>query len=322
MPPPKRSLLNTSELSILEIEALFDLADVFAARGREHGPFYDASAGSAPPRGSRLVACLFFEPRTRKRLSFQTAAHRLGWGEIAIEAGANSSLIKGETLTDTVLNVAAMGPDLLVVRYGHSQELDWLLPTLSTSVINAGSGVQAHPTQALLDAYTIRRERGQIKDERVLIAGDVAHSRVARSNFELLPRLGAEVAMFGPQSFLPPSDHFPHVKRFTRLEEGLEWATVAMGLRIQLERHKAVELDLQSFDDYHRKFGFSSARLEKFRCDGILMHPGPINHGVEFAADAGLDSRSRVLAQVTNGVLVRAALMSFVLEGSTPRTAA
>lgn len=309
MPPSVRTLLDTRALSPSAVHDLFRIADRLAIRfGAGTGTTGQDASPIAP--GSRLVACLFFEPSTRTRLSFQTAALRLGWGEMAIEAGSNSSLIKGETLTDTVLNVVSMGPDLLVVRYGVSDELDRLLPTLGIPVINAGSGTESHPTQALLDAYTIRGERGRIEGERVLIAGDVAHSRVARSNFELLPRLGAEVAMVGPGSFLPPEGEFPGVRRFASLEEGLDWATVAMGLRIQLERHKAAELNLSSFDDYHRRYGFDRARLSRFRSDGILLHPGPINHGVEFAADAVKDPRSRVLKQVANGVLVRAALMS------------
>lgn len=309
MPPSVRTLLDTRELSPSAVDDLFRIADRLSTR---FGPGAIAAERDASSlvQGSRIVACLFFEPSTRTRLSFQTAALRLGWGEMAIEAGSNSSLIKGETLTDTVLNVVSMGPDLLVVRYGVSDELDRLLPTLGIPVINAGSGTESHPTQALLDAYTIRGERGRIEGERVLIAGDVAHSRVARSNFELLPRLGAEVAMVGPGSFLPPEGEFPGVRRFASLEEGLDWATVAMGLRIQLERHKAAELNLASFDDYHKRYGFDRVRLSRFRSDGILLHPGPINHGVEFAADAVKDPRSRVLKQVANGVLVRAALMT------------
>ena len=307
-----RSLLDTNQLSLTDIQSIFELADDFSAQKMSGSSFHDASG--LPQRGTRLVACLFFEPSTRTRLSFQIAALRLGWSEIAIEAGSSSSLIKGETLTDTVLNIASMGPDLLVVRYGTSIELDQLLPTLSVPVINGGSGVQAHPTQALLDAYTIRRERGQIAGERILISGDVEHSRVARSNFELLPRLGAEVAMCGPSLFLPPDGQFPHVRRFGSLDEGLDWATVAMGLRIQLERHTMSELNVKSLDEYRQKYGFDAARLRRLRSDGILMHPGPINHGVEFAADAASDPRSRVLAQVTNGVLIRAALMSWLMR--------
>ena len=304
----RRSLLDTSDLNLDQIKSIFDLADSFAGRAKAGEAFLDP----VPPRGSRLVACLFFEPSTRTRLSFQTAAQRLGWGEFAIEAGSSSSLIKGETLTDTVLNVCAMGPNVLVVRYGQSEELDRALATSPVPVVNAGSGARSHPTQALLDAYTIRRERGQINGERVLIVGDVAHSRVARSNFELLPRLGAEVAMCGPAEFLPDAAEYPKLRRFDRIEEGLKWATVAMGLRIQFERHLGAELRLGSFDEYHRRYGFDRARLQRFRADGILMHPGPINHGVEFAAEAVADARSRVLAQVTNGVLVRAALIAAI----------
>jgi len=235
-----------------------------------------------------------------------------------MELSTGSSLSKGETAVDTVLNVAAMKPDVLVVRYGLSRELDELLPTLEIPVINAGSGTLAHPTQALLDAYTIEREMGSVEGKRVLIVGDIRHSRVARSNFDVLAKLGAKIGVCGPESLLPDADgDMPSGTRvFTNLDEAVGWCDVYMGLRIQLERHNASDLQLESLEDYHRHFGLNRDRLKKLGSGALIMHPGPINHGVEFAAEVVDDSRSRVLKQVTNGVLIRAALLSMTLESA------
>jgi aspartate carbamoyltransferase catalytic subunit len=191
-------------------------------------------------------------------------------------------------------------------------------------VINAGSGAMAHPTQGLLDAYTIMKERGQVRGERVLIVGDILHSRVARSNFDVLAKLGAEVAVCGPRDFLPAPEQIPGIRIFTDLDEGLRWATVCMGLRIQLERHggseqcpSAAVLEKTEIKErlasYHQSYGITRARLQSLLPGGILMHPGPINHGVEFSSDVLHDPRSRVLEQVTNGVLIRAALLARTL---------
>jgi aspartate carbamoyltransferase catalytic subunit len=223
-----------------------------------------------------------------------------------------SSLSKGETHGDTVLNIAAMDPDVMIVRYGRSPELDTLLPTLGMPVLNAGSGASAHPTQALLDAYTITRERRNIAGERVLIVGDIRHSRVARSNFDVLKKLGAEVAVCGPDRLLPTED-IEGIQVFHDLDEATRWCSIYMGLRIQLERHEAHQLNLESQDDYHHHFGLTKERLKILAKDAMIMHPGPINHGVEFCLDVMRDPRCRVLEQVTNGVLIRGALLARIL---------
>jgi aspartate carbamoyltransferase catalytic subunit len=312
------SLLDTRTLSKEDILSIFRTADQLEAISRVHGNFFDPSK----PPSSKVIALMFFEPSTRTRMSFQMATYRLGFKALAIEPSA-SSLTKGETFEDTILNVAAMKPDAMVVRYGRSLELDQLLPNLSMPVINAGSGTLAHPTQSLLDAYTIARELGQdgslsgsFKDQRVLVVGDIRHSRVARSNFDVLSKLGADIGVCGPESFLPEraeSDALG-LKRFSQLDEAVEWASVYMGLRIQLERHSQVderESRLEAYrDDYHAQFGLNEARLKKLSKNAIIMHPGPINHGVEFADSVVKDSRSRVMKQVENGVLIRAALLS------------
>lgn len=268
-----------------------------------------------------VVCCLFFEPSTRTRMSFQIASYRLGYQvltmELASGPGAGSSLAKGESLSDTVLNFAAMKPDVLVVRYGQSQDLDELLPKIEgrfgIPVINAGSGTMAHPTQGLLDAYTLRKEWGSLDGKKVLIFGDVRHSRVARSNFDVLSKLGAVVGACGPESMMPSIEQMPGVKVFASLDEALPWADAVMGLRIQLERHDAKTLDLHSMSEYHARYGLTGERLKSLKSSALILHPGPINHGVEFSPEITRDPRSRVLDQVGHGVHVRAALLALVL---------
>lgn len=309
MPAELRSLLDTRPLKSQDIFSLFRLADQFRRNGEKHGFFYTPSAQPSP--GAKMVALLFFEPSTRTRLSFQAASSRLGLSVLTMES-SSSSVTKGESLTDTVLNVLAMGPDALILRYGLSLELDQLLPTLGVPVINAGSGTLAHPTQALLDAYTIHREFGAVEGQRILIVGDILHSRVARSNFDVLKKLGAEVAICGPENLIPETKDLVGIEAFRDLDEGLRWATVCMGLRIQFERHDQGEIR-DRIAEYHRSYGITRARLQSLTPEGILMHPGPINHGVEFSVDVLQDPRNRVLEQVTNGVLIRAAILARTL---------
>lgn len=310
MPSSYPSLLDTKTLRADDIFSLFRLADRFRRRSDEHGFFY--KPGTSPPPGSKIVSLLFFEASTRTRMSFQQAAYRLGLPVLTMES-SSSSVTKGETLTDTVLNVLAMKPDCLVIRYGESAELDTLLPELPIPVINAGNGTHAHPTQGLLDAYTILKERGQIEGEKVLIVGDLRHSRVARSNFDVLSKLGALIGVCGPDDLLPTAEEMPGARIFRDLEEGMRWATVCMGLRIQFERHAQDDVR-ERVAEYHRLYGISRVRLQSLVPAGILMHPGPINHGVEFSSDVLQDPRSRVLAQVSNGVLLRAALLARLLD--------
>ena len=324
MPLLGRSLLDTRVLSAKEIEEIFLKADSLSDSHATSQSGFRASSEGAPVSARSktvrarkpVVCCLFFEPSTRTRMSFQMAAYRLGLEVLTMELSAGSSLSKGETMTDTVLNFAAMKPDIFVIRYGISRELDALLPTLEIPVLNGGSGSLAHPTQGLLDAYTLRQEWGSVAGKKVLIFGDVLHSRVARSNFDVLSKLNAEIGVVGPENMLPSSDGVFEtfgIRKFASLDEALPWADACMGLRIQLERHEAKELDLKSMGDYHAKYGLTTARLKRLRSDAIVLHPGPVNYGVEFAHDVLNDTRSRILKQVTNGVLVRAALLSMIL---------
>lgn len=318
MPFLNSSLFDTSALTEIDLLSLFSEADRLKRLSDQHGGFVDPRRKEH--HRPKVVCCLFFEPSTRTRMSFQMASYRLGHQVLTMELNSGSSLSKGETYGDTVLNVAAMKPDAMVIRYGRSTELDELLPRLPLPVINAGNGTMAHPTQALLDAYTIHSELGSARGQRVLIVGDIAHSRVARSNFDVLKKLGAEVAVCGPASLLPEPEQTPGIRTFQDLDEAISWATVYMGLRIQLERHDASDLDLKSMEDYHSHFGLNQARLQRLAKGAIIMHPGPINHGVEFSADVMKDSRNRVLSQVTNGVLMRAALLSKILGDSPAET--
>lgn len=316
MPILGRSLLDTRTLNRNDIDEIFLRADALAPFVH---PANQELRKSPLVMRQPVVCCLFFEPSTRTRMSFQMAAYRLGCQVLTMELSAGSSLSKGETLTDTVLNFAAMRPDLLVVRYGNSHELDELLPTLDIPVINAGSGTLAHPTQGLLDAYTLRSEWETCSGKKVLIFGDVLHSRVARSGFDVLTKLGATIGVTGPERMMPQGPLRESLQRdyklqfFESLEEGLPWADAVMGLRVQLERHEAKELDLEFTSDYHDRYGLNERRLDLMKPGAVILHPGPINHGVEFAPGVVRNARSRVLSQVTNGVIVRAALLDLIL---------
>ncbi len=299
---PSRSLIDTQNLSAPQIESLFHLADKFSKNFEKHRVFFS-------PKEKKIACCVFFEPSTRTRMSFQIAAERLGMSVVVMES-SSSSLVKGESLVDTILNLNAMNADALIVRYGLSPELDELLPKLSVSVINAGSGIRAHPTQALLDAFTIQKEKTSVKGQRVVIIGDIRHSRVARSNYDVLTKLGAELAFCGPEHFLPSSSEFPNVHHFSKLDEALDWCTVCIGLRIQLERHDAADLNAFSVDEYHSQYGLNARSLKVLKDDALILHPGPINVGVEFSKDVFKDSRNRILTQVSNGVLIRAAVLA------------
>jgi aspartate carbamoyltransferase catalytic subunit len=260
-------------------------------------------------QGERL-ALLFFEPSTRTRMSFESAAYRCGLGPLVFDGGPNTSLEKGETAEDSILNIAAMEPRALVIRCGDSVPLARIASELEIPVINAGWGVQGHPTQALLDAVTMKRAFPELEGKKVLILGDVRHSRVAASHFELLPTLGVKVAVCGPEEFLVSK---PGVEVFKSLKQALQWADVAMTLRVQFERH--IDANKLSSEDYRKHFGLNAESLRYFSPAGIIMHPGPINRGIEMESDVLNDSRCKVLEQVRTGVFVREALIRQIFEG-------
>lgn len=288
-----KSILDLSSLEKSKIEFLFSLADKMAG----------ADGATLDFEGfGKTGALLFFEASTRTRLSFQTACARLGIYPLLLDGSSGSSLEKGETLEDTVLNVDAMKPSFLIIRCGDDLDLADLAGKVKSPILNAGWGKRGHPTQALLDAYTIHKNLGTCQGQRVLIVGDVRHSRVAASHFELATKLGYEVALCGPPEFLPTATN---QKVFLSLDEGLEWATVAMALRVQLERHT----HQYSLVDYRQKFGFTQSNLKKLSPQALIMHPGPINQGVELDSEVLKDSRCQVLDQVSNGVLIRQSLI-------------
>ncbi|WP_374029735.1 aspartate carbamoyltransferase catalytic subunit [Bdellovibrio bacteriovorus] len=295
-----KSLLNLSSIEKNKIDFLFSVADDIAAKkSLDYEGF------------GKTGALLFFEASTRTRLSFETACARLGIYSLLIEGKAGTSLEKGETLEDTVLNVAAMNPEFLVIRCGDGLDLASLSAKVKMPILNAGWGKRGHPTQALLDAYTIRKHLGKCEGQRVLIVGDVRHSRVAASHFELAKKLGYEVALCGPQGFLPET---ADMKIFSSLQEGLSWATVAMALRVQLERHE----HQVSLADYRDKYGFTKKNLAALAPQSLILHPGPINQGTELDAEILQDPRCQVLDQVSNGVLIRQSLIyTTVTEGKS-----
>lgn len=263
-------------------------------------------------RKNLLAALLFFEPSTRTRLSFQTACLRLGIRPFLLDSPSSSSLSKGERIIDTFENISMMDPDLIVLRHGEISSMEDSVNSSPVPVVNAGSGTNSHPTQALLDAFTIQERRGKITDEKILIVGDVAHSRVANSNLKLLKKLGAEVAICSPETMLPQDRVWDGTRKFIDLKEAISWATVCMGLRLQLERHKNDTLGL-SLAAYRDKFRIDKKNLKGLVDDGLILHPGPFVSGVDFTAGVLEDPRCAVREQVRNGVYVRAALLTMIL---------
>ena len=267
-------------------------------------------------RGMTIVN-LFFEPSTRTRVSFEFAEKRLSADTVNISS-SGSSVVKGETLVDSARNLEAMRIDMVVMRHGSSGAAKFLAERIPSIVINAGDGSHEHPTQALLDMLTIRDHLGRIEGLKVCMVGDILHSRVARSNIYGLVKLGAEVAVCGPKTLLPMRISDLGVTVFQRIEEAIEWADVLNVLRVQLERMEGGYLP--SLREYNRVWGVSQARLNQAPKDLLIMHPGPMNRGVEIDSDVADGPHSVILQQVTNGVAVRMAVL-YLLAGGEPDTA-
>jgi len=259
-----------------------------------------------PTLRGKTVINLFFEASTRTRTSFELAGKRLS-ADVVNLGGSSSSTSKGESLRDTVATLDAMHADVIVIRHSASGAAHYVSSRTRSAVVNAGDGMHEHPTQALLDAFTIRAQKGRIEGLRVAICGDIAHSRVARSNALLLPLLGAEVRLAAPRTLLPPRAEALGVAMFDRLEPALEGADVVMMLRIQRER--LGNALFPTLREYARVFGLNRARLELAKPDAIVMHPGPINRGVELADDVADGPHSVILDQVESGVAVRMAVL-------------
>jgi aspartate carbamoyltransferase catalytic subunit len=297
---PHRHLLGIEGLSAEEITRLLDLSQSYAEQPK------DDPRARALLRG-RTVMNLFFENSTRTLTSFELAAKRLGADVINMAVGT-SSIKKGETLLDTAMTLNAMGPDVLIVRHPESGAVSLLSQKVDGAVVNAGDGRHEHPTQALLDALTIRRRRGKIQGLIVAICGDVLHSRVARSNIHLLTKLGAKVRVIAPTTLLPAQVDKMGVEVFTDMRKGLKDADVVMMLRLQLERMQGAYVP--SIREYFHFYGLDYDKLEAAKPDAIIMHPGPMNRGVEIDSELADDiNRSVIREQVEMGVAVRMACL-------------
>ena len=301
---PTKHLLGIEGMSPLIIRALLDRGDAFASNSQ--------SDISAALKGKTIVN-LFYENSTRTRVSFELAAKRLG-GSVLNIAVAGSSVKKGETLLDTATTLNAMHPDILVVRHNCAGAAKLLSQHVDAAVINAGDGRHEHPTQALLDALTIRRRIGRIEGLRIAICGDIANSRVARSNIHLLGTLGAELRLVCPSTLLPAAVDQMGVSVFTDLETGIKGADIVMMLRLQTERMAGTETPSQR--EYFNFFGLDKAKLEQSAPDALIMHPGPMNRGVEIdSATADDVEKSLIRTQVEMGVAARMACLEALALG-------
>ncbi len=306
----REDLLGIAELSPGEIELVLDTAESF----REVG---ERPIKKVPTLRGKTVVNLFFEASTRTRSSFEIAEKRLSADNLNFSA-SGSALAKGESLVDTALNLQAMAPDLIVIRHAHAGAPHLLAKKLKAGVINAGDGAHEHPTQALLDAYTIRRHKGRLAGLKVAIVGDIEHSRVLRSNIHLLTKMGARVTVAGPRTMMPVGIERLGVEVAHTLAEAVRGADVIMMLRIQLERQG--RMAIPSIKEYFELFGLTSARLAGAADDVIIMHPGPMNRGVEIASEVADGPYSVILEQVTHGVSVRMAVL-YLLSGVHEETA-
>ena len=300
----KKDLLSIADLSSEEIHLILDTAEAMREIGQR-------PIKKVPTLRGKTIVNLFFEPSTRTRTSFEIAEKRLSADTLNI-ALATSSVQKGETLADTAMNIEAMAPDMIVLRHASSGACHLLARICRSRIINAGDGMHEHPTQALLDAFTIREHKKRIDGLKIAIVGDLLHSRVLRSNVSLLTRLGAEVWVSGPPTLIPAGIERFGVRVSTSVEEAVAGADVIMMLRIQQERmHSAF---FPSVREYFNVFGMTAARVTRAKPDVIIMHPGPMNRGVEIASDVADGPYSVILEQVANGVAVRMAVL-YLLAG-------
>jgi aspartate carbamoyltransferase catalytic subunit len=305
-----KDLVGLEPLSREQIVAILDTAEPFKE-------ISERRIKKVPVLRGKTIVNLFFEASTRTRVSFEFAEKRLSADTVNI-AAAGSSVVKGETLVDTARNLEAMRIDMVVMRHGSSGAAAFLAERIPSNVVNAGDGAHEHPTQGLLDMLTIRDHLGRIEGLKVCVVGDVLHSRVARSNIHGLLKLGAEVALCGPPTLVPPVFRELGVEVFTRVEDAIQWADVLNVLRLQLERMEAGYVP--SLREYNRIWGVSNARLDAAPHDVLILHPGPMNRGVEIDSDVADGPHSVILNQVTNGVAVRMAVL-YLLAGGQPEKA-
>jgi aspartate carbamoyltransferase catalytic subunit len=300
----RKHLLDIQGLEAHEILTVLDTAKTFKAVG-------ERAIKKVPALRGKTVVNLFVEPSTRTRISFELAAQRLTADVVNFSVEA-SSLKKGETLKDTARNLEALNADIIIIRHGAAGAPHFLTRFLNSSVINAGDGAHEHPTQALLDLFTIREKKGTIEGLNVTILGDILYSRVARSNIWALLKLGAKVTLCGPSTLVPRVFEQMGCRVTYNLEEAIEGADIINLLRIQHERQR--KSMFPSLGEYTSLFGLNKHRLEMTKPDALIMHPGPINRGVEIDSDVADCSRSVILEQVTNGLAVRMAVL-FLING-------
>jgi aspartate carbamoyltransferase catalytic subunit len=302
-----KDLIGLEQLSADQIQLILDTAERFKE-------VRERPIKKVPALRGKTIVNLFFEASTRTRISFEFAEKRLSADTVNV-ASAGSSISKGETLVDTARNLEAMRIDMVVIRHGSSGSAEFLAKRIRSNVVNAGDGTHEHPTQALLDLLTLRDRFGRIEGLKVVICGDVLHSRVARSNIWGLRKLGADVGVTGPASLLPRDVERLGVRVFPRIEEAIQWADALNVLRLQLERMTAGFIP--SLREYNRVFGVTRERLERAGRELVILHPGPVNRGVEIDSDVADGPFSVILPQVTNGVAVRMAAL-YLLAGGAP----
>ncbi len=306
MPLKRKDILTLEDMSVEEMTLILDTADSLKE-------ILDRDIKKVPTLRGRSMLTLFYEPSTRTRTSFEMAGKYMS-ADTANIATTTSAVVKGETLKDTAWTVEAMGIDCIVMRHPIGGAPHFLARICQASIINAGDGMHEHPTQGLLDMFSIRERKGALKGLKVAIIGDIFHSRVARSNIWGLTKMGAEVWVAGPSTLMPPTVEKTGVKVTYRVEEAIEGADVVMVLRLQLERQKKGLFP--SVREYARVFGVDRRRLALAKDDFILMHPGPMNRGVEIASDVADADYSVIIDQVTNGVAVRMAVLYLLLGGA------
>jgi aspartate carbamoyltransferase catalytic subunit len=303
----RKDLLGLEDLSREEIEMILNTAESFKE-------ISERRIKKVPVLRGNTIVNLFFEPSTRTRISFEFAEKRLS-ADTTYIAQAMSSVLKGETLVDTARNLEAMRIDMVVIRHSASGAAKFLAERIVSKVINAGDGWHEHPTQGLLDMLTIRDYMRKIEGVRVVIVGDIMHSRVARSNIWGLTKLGADVAVCGPPTLIPPEIEALNIKVYTHIDEAISNADVLNVLRIQLERQQANLVP--SLREYNKLFGISQERLEKAPNELLILHPGPMNRGVEIDSDVADGDHAVILHQVTNGIAVRMAVLYLLAGGES-----
>jgi len=301
----RKDLLGIADLSAEEIQVILETASSLKE-------ISSRTIKKVPTLRGRTVVTLFYEPSTRTRLSFEIAAKRLSADTVNLTVSA-SSATKGEILADTAHNLEAMQPDLLVIRHQASGAPHFLAKKLKCGVINAGDGLHEHPTQALLDMLTVQEAKGRLAGLKIAIIGDIAHSRVARSNIHGFTKMGAEVVVAGPATMLPPYLDTLGARVVHSVDEAVKDVDVIMMLRLQLERMG--QMYLSTLREYAVHFGLALRHLELAKEDAIIMHPGPLNRGVEISPEVADGPRSVILEQVTNGVAVRMAVLLLLIGG-------